>query len=175
MNKLLIISAIFGLTACAGQQYLTDPKAAEESIECKYDEFAHVNKCTTKTIDSANMGSMSPKVSAYLGAGLSDKNTSVIAINGTITAFGWFNPNYVLDKDGKKFSVTTTNSRIFTCTQYFGCNNFEDINIPLDRKYISDHKNGFSMKIYGDKGTIVINFPAPFVQGFDNLLKSKGI
>lgn len=177
MKNFLILSSLIALAACTGQQYLTDPKAAEESIECKYDDFSKLTKCESGYVSTDTpVGSMSPTVSLKFVSNISGDKKAVFGLNGRVMSFGGFSPNYALDKDGKRFELEKTGSEIINCGQYFGCSMWENIYITLDREYLSEKSAaGFTLKVYGDKGTAIVDFPAPFVQGFDNLLKNKGI
>jgi len=177
MKKIILLPIILVLAACTGQQYLTDSKAAEESIECKYDDFSKLTKCESVYVSTDTpVGSMSPTVSLKFVSNMSGDKKAVLGLSGHVMSFGGFSPNYALDKDAKRFELEKTGSEIISCGQYFACSMFEHIYIPIDRKYVSDKAStGFTLKVYGDKGTAIVDFPAPFVQGFDNLLKNKGI
>lgn len=174
-NLLAILCLI--LAACAGQQHLTDQKAAEESIECKYDDFSKLTTCTSEyTSTDKPMGSIEPSVILKFVSSISTDKKATVGLNGRVSSFGWLYPNYALDKDGKKFAIEKTGSETNSCGQYFGCSTWEHVYIPLDRKYITDKTTtGFTLKVYGDKGTATVDFPAPFVTGFNNMLKNKGI
>jgi hypothetical protein len=179
MKKLFLIFPLL-LAACVSSPTFNSPQDAAATMKCETDDFdgkiscmmSELITCSADGSDSV-MSCNGNRTHAYFKKVITNKKEILIAINGYVLNRGWVFPERAVDSDGNELIFKNTDSRTNTCTQY-GCLTNEYFTILLDEKYIAEHTNsGISIKIYGQRGSARVDFPAVYVQGFDSYLKIK--
>jgi hypothetical protein len=55
-----------------------------------------------------------------------------------------------------------------------GCLKIEKFSIMLSKDYLKKHaKDGFFLKAYGKGGQVIVDVPAPYIEGFYNFVKNR--
>ena len=182
MNKLLTILTACGLSACASAHYLKDPVAAQQSISCTTDTFAQASTCDMPSVltdinghDNTALSWVMPLTYAYfreVGGEFNNINIHSVSLNGHVDTRDWLFISEARDSNGTKLNIKKIDSDV-SCKS--GCTTKEFFVIDLDKTYLYKHaQTGIHIKIYGKRGTALINLPAPYVQGFLNYLNKSG-
>ena len=175
MKTVSLLILTLGLAGCYSMAHTTDPVAAEQGIECEYDSFARTNICTGRHIVSktSSFDLSSPSANSYLSIDLAKpylQPTLIIRVNQTN---GWTFPQQVIDSDGQRFKTIKIDSQIPMCPNGI-CVTWEYVAVNLTMDYLRQHAySGFRMKTYGTRGNVIIDIPAPYIQGFLNFINNN--
>lgn len=183
MKRFLAILSILILTACVNEQYLSDPQAAFDSVECDADDFRGTLTCTMPEKTTCSKDGSDSVMScsgnrSYAKLRVVDTGQfALFAITGHVFNLGWTFPHSATDISGRDLEFNKTDTKVGYCPAAAGvCQTFEYFAIYLDRNYIKSHLyNGITIKIYGQRGNSLITLPPAYVQGFDMFLRSQGI
>lgn len=180
MKKLFMLSSLAALAACVQIETLKTAQDVETSITCAKDEFSGITSCemplksTCNDGTDVNMNCVGARVHSRLRLNHKDGKNAHFAISGYVWHSQMTYPKSALDSEGRKMDFEETDS-VSQCTRY-GCRYEEYFVITLDKSYLNQHKNkGLSIKIYGKRGNLRVEFPAHYVQGVLNYAQNNGI
>lgn len=178
MKKSLLY--LIALSACVQITTLKTAQEVEDSITCTTDDFSGITSCEMPLKSTCNDGTDSvfncagARINSRLRVSHTDNQNARFTITGYIWSPQWTFPKSALDADGKPMNFEATDS-IPHCTSST-CRTEEYFVIKLDKDYLNQHKNkGISIKVYGKRGNLRVEFPAHYVQGILNYAENNEI
>lgn len=154
--KIFFLAGSLLLVGCAN---VSDPRVVADSVRITHDPYSQ----NTSIIGERVTNSEFPNNISYRLRSISNKEGgNIIQLYVEFwSQIGWYFLNSANDIDGIALPVIQIDREVNRGSVE------ETIGVALSRDYLALHKNnGLDIKIFGQRGTIVIKVPAPYINGF---------